>query len=97
MIHNFQKYIIFYYVYTQSFVIIKKEKIVDSEIDFDDSKILCINDTNHIFQEYMQIFSDIQIEEILEELESFESGMILAYVLCNFYFLIYMKLKMNKL
>ena len=42
--------IYFYYAYTQSFIIIKKRKIIDPKIDFNDSKILSIDDTNHIFQ-----------------------------------------------
>ena len=42
-------YYMLYYVYIQSFVIIKKEEIIDPMIDFDDSKILNIIDTNHIF------------------------------------------------
>ena len=42
-----------YFSYTQSFVIIKKEKIADLMINFDDSKTLSMHDTNHIFQECM--------------------------------------------
>ena len=43
-------YYMLYCIYTQSFVIIKMKKIVDLIIDFDDSKMLNIIDTNHIFQ-----------------------------------------------
>ena len=45
-----ETYYILYCAYTKNFVIIKKKKIVDSIINFDDSKILSIIDTNHIFQ-----------------------------------------------
>ena len=51
---NTLKHIIYFYcACTQNFIIIKKEEIIDSEIDFDDSKILSINDTNYVFQESM--------------------------------------------
>ena len=39
----------FYYAYTQSFVIIKKKKIVGPKINFNNIKILNIDDTNHMF------------------------------------------------
>ena len=45
-----------YWICTQSFVIIKKKKIVDPMIDFDDYKILKNYDTNYIFQEWMSDF-----------------------------------------
>ena len=37
-------------VYTQNFVIIKKEEIVNLMIDFDDNKILSNYSTKHMFQ-----------------------------------------------
>ena len=44
---------IFYCAYTQDFVIIKKRKIIDHEINFDNSKILSKNITNPVFQGWM--------------------------------------------
>ena len=54
---NALKHIIYFYcAYTQSFIIIKKEETVDPMIDFDDSKILSIDDTNHVFQRWFLEF-----------------------------------------
>ena len=48
---NILKYIIYFiYACTQIFVIIKKGEIVNLIVDFYDSKILSIIDTNHVFQ-----------------------------------------------
>ena len=43
----------FIYAYVQSFIIIKKEKIVDPMIDFNDYQILSNYDLNHMFQGWM--------------------------------------------
>ena len=40
----------FYYIYTQNFVIINNRKIVDPKIDFNDHKILSNFGINYIFQ-----------------------------------------------
>ena len=39
--------------------------VVDPMIDFDDSKILNIDDTNYIFQKYMQNFLSTHNEEFV--------------------------------
>ena len=44
-------YFFYFYAYTQSFAIIKKKKIVDLMIDFDDCQTLSIYESNFVFQE----------------------------------------------
>ena len=49
-------HIILCYAYTQNFIIIKKKKIVDPMIDFDDYKILSNYSTNHMLISECRIF-----------------------------------------